>query len=82
MNAIKWAGLGCLFGGIFLLIGYGIYKFLEVMGEIHPIVRMALAAIVVGIVILLIALSFERYKEVKGEEKNKKIIKNKQKKEE
>lgn len=75
MNAIKWAGLGCLIGGIFLLIGYGIYKFLEVMGKIHPIVRVALAAIVVGIAILLVALSFERYEEVKGEGKNKIKIK-------
>jgi hypothetical protein len=66
MDPIKWVGIGCLLGGIFLLIGYGMHLLLA--RSIPTIVSIALSTIVVGIIILLVSLSFERYKESKGEE--------------
>jgi len=66
MDTAKLVGLAFLGGGIFLLIAYGIYKALENVTSIDPVILISSLAILFGIVVLLIATAMDKKS---GEEK-------------
>lgn len=66
MDTAKTVGLAFLGGGVFLLIAYGIYKALENITSIDPVVLIAVLAILFGIVVLIVATAMDRKS---GEEK-------------
>ncbi|MBZ9577591.1 hypothetical protein KJA13_00950 [Patescibacteria group bacterium] len=64
MKPLNVLGLIVFFIGIFILIGFGLYKFFE-NTEIPFIVRWGIIAIILGVIIILISLIRERIKEKK-----------------
>ena len=63
---LKSIGYFILILNLIFIIGYGIYKLLEVIilsPEINLVIRIPLTGIIVGIIILLIALIKERINE-------------------
>ncbi len=64
MKPLNILGLIVLFIGIFILIGFWLYKFFE-STEIPLIIRGGIIAIILGVIIILISLIRERLKEKK-----------------
>jgi len=64
MKPLNILGLVILFIGIFVLIGFWLYKFFE-STEIPLIIRGGIIAIILGVIIILISLIRERLKEKK-----------------
>ena len=64
MKPLNVLGLIVFFIGIFILIGFGLYKFFEDM-EVPFIVKWGITAIILGVIIILISLIKERLKEKK-----------------
>ena len=64
MKPLNILGLIILFIGIFVLIGFWLYKFFE-STEIPLIIRGGIVAIILGVIIILISLVRERLKEKK-----------------
>ncbi len=64
MKPLNILGLIVLFIGIFVLIGFWLYKFFE-STEIPLIIRGGIVAIILGVIIILISLVRERLKEKK-----------------
>ena len=64
MKPLNILGLIILFIGIFVLIGFWLYKFFE-STEIPLIIRGGIIAIILGVIIILISLIRERLKEKK-----------------
>ena len=62
MKPLNIFGLIVFSVGIFILVGFGLYKFFEDT-EIPQIVRWGIIAIILGVIIILISLIKERLKE-------------------
>ncbi|HEC93293.1 MAG TPA: hypothetical protein ENI51_09925 [Candidatus Atribacteria bacterium] len=62
MKPLNILGLIVFSGGIFILVGFGLYKFFE-NTEIPQPVRWGIITLILGIVIILISLIKERLKE-------------------
>ncbi|MHC1604968.1 MAG: hypothetical protein ACXQTP_03250 [Candidatus Methanofastidiosia archaeon] len=67
MNKLQYFGVGLSGLGIFLLIGWGIWKFSEAV-DLPLATQIALYLIVGGIIIVLASLIYERSKDVKKED--------------
>jgi len=62
MKFLNILGLTIFFGGLFVLIGFGLFKFFE-DSTVPIIVRWGIVAIILGVIIILISLVRERLKE-------------------
>lgn len=64
MKPLNIFGLVILFTGIFILLGFGLYKFFIDI-SISIVVRLGIIAIILGVIIILISLIRERLNEKK-----------------
>ena len=62
MKPLNILGLTILSIGVFILIGFGLYKFFEDL-TVSPIVKWGIVAVILGVIIILISLIKERLKE-------------------
>ena len=62
MKPLNILGLIVFFAGVFVLIGFALYKFFE-DSTIPAIVRYGIIAVILGVIIILISLIRERIKE-------------------
>ena len=62
MKPLNILGLIVFFAGVFVLIGFGLYKFFE-DSTVPAIVRYGIIAVILRVIIILISLIKERIKE-------------------
>ncbi|GEM_PF-1839031 len=71
MKKIDTLGVLFILGGIAIFVVYGFYRFLEAE-NIPWFIRIGTAAVVIGVLIVLLSLIRERIMETKGLKKEKK----------
>jgi hypothetical protein len=69
MKPLNILGLTIFSIGILLLASFGLYKFLEIIfrdTNIHIVIKVGIAGLILGVVVILISLVIERIKENKN----------------
>ena len=71
MSKGKLLGLYLFFGGILLIIIYGLYHFIQEVsiGGVDAIIAIGVGAILVGIIVLVISIIFKQSSDMEKEKK-------------
>ena len=64
---LQKTGMFLIIAGIIIGVGYGVYQFFASFASIPLLLRIAIAVFIAGLIVSLIALGFDRYKESKKE---------------
>jgi len=61
----KTIGLFFFFGGILLLLVYGLYQIVQEINGVDPFIAVGAGAIIIGIIVLIISVLFEQSDDMK-----------------
>lgn len=67
MEKLQLLGLGAVCLGILIFAGYALYSLMELFlsAAVHPLIKAGIVCMVLGVIIILISLVWERYREVR-----------------
>jgi len=65
MSTGKTIGLFLFFGGILLLLVYGLYQIVQEISGIDPFIAVGAGAILIGVIVLIISILFEQSDDMK-----------------
>lgn len=66
-KVIKRLGIVLIILGILVLIGYSLYSLLSV-ADVPAVIKGAIVAVILGLIVLIAALAVERLKDIRDEE--------------
>ena len=67
MEKLEILGIGIICLGILIFVGYALYGFIGLFlsAKVDPIIKVGIVSIILGVIIILISLVWERYKETR-----------------